>query len=165
MFSIIKALLISSLLVITAHTAFAAKVGDSAPSFRARTLDGSQTVSNEDLKGKVVFVDFWASWCTPCLKSLPEFEHLQTSFSGRDDVVVLAINLDENPQDATKFINGLDVSYKILADTDGKIPESFGVSTMPSSYIIDKEGVIRYVHKGYKTGDVSKIKTEIEQLL
>ena len=160
-----KAFLFSLLLVVTAYPVFAANIGDSAPSFRARTLDGSQTVSNEDLKGKVVFVDFWASWCTPCLKSLPEFEQLQTSFSGRDDVVVLAINLDENPQDATKFVRGLDVTYKILADTDGSIPESFGVSTMPSSYIIDKEGVIRYVHKGYKTGDVSKIKTEIEQLL
>ena len=152
-------------LLLIAQLSFAAKVGDSAPSFRARTLDGSQTVSNEDLKGKVIFVDFWASWCTPCLKSLPEFEQLQTSFSGRGDVVVLAINLDENPKDATKFIQGLDVTYKILADKDGSIPESFGVSTMPSSFIIDKEGVIRYVHKGYKTGDVSKIKSEIEQLL
>ena len=117
------------------------------------------------MKGKVIFVDFWASWCTPCLKSLPEFEQLQTTFSGRGDVVVLAINLDENPNDATKFVKDLDVSYKILADKDGSIPESFGVSTMPSSFIIDKQGVIRYVHKGYKTGDVSKIKTEIEQLL
>lgn len=162
---IYKAFLFSLILVIGAHSAFAAKVGDSAPSFRARTLDGSQTVSNEDLKGKVVFVDFWASWCTPCLKSLPEFEQLQTSFSGRDDVVVLAINLDENPQDATKFVRGLDVSYKILADTEGKIPESFGVSTMPSSYIIDKQGVIRFVHKGYKSGDVNKIQSEIEKLL
>ena len=165
MFSIIKTLLVSLILVISAQMAYAAKVGDEAPSFRARTLDGSQTVSNEDLKGKVIFVDFWASWCTPCLKSLPEFEHLQSSFSGRDDVVVLAINLDENPKDATKFISGLDVTYKILADTDGTIPESFGVSTMPSSYVIDKDGVIRFVHKGYKSGDVSKIKTEIEQLL
>lgn len=165
MFSITKTVLVSLILVIAAHTVYAAKIGDSAPSFRARTLDGSQTVSNEDLKGKVIFVDFWASWCTPCLKSLPEFEHLQTSFAGRDDVVVLAINLDENPKDATKFISGLDISYKILADADGKIPESFGVSTMPSSFIIDKEGVIRYVHKGYKDGDVGKIKTEIEQLL
>ena len=96
---------------------------------------------------------------------MPEFENLQTSFSGRDDVVVLAINLDENPKDAEKFLSKLNVTYKILADNTGTIPESFGVSTMPSSFIIDKEGVIRYVHKGYKTGDVSKIKSEIEQLL
>ncbi len=158
-------LLVSLILAVISQIAFAANVGDSAPSFRARTLDGSQTISNEDLKGKVIFVDFWASWCPPCLKSLPDFEQLQTSFSGRNDVVVLAINLDENPQDANKFLSTLDVTYKILADSEGKIPESFGVSTMPSSFIIDKEGVIRYVHKGYKSGDVSKIKSEIEQLL
>lgn len=160
-----RTLFITIALVIASQVGHAAKVGDSAPSFRARTLDGSQTVSNDDLKGKVVFVDFWASWCPPCLKSLPEFEQLQTSFSGRDDVVVLAINLDENPKDADKFLSTLDVSYKILTDREGKIPESFGVSTMPSSYIIDKNGVIRYVHKGYKSGDVNKIKSEIEQLL
>ena len=160
-----KIFFITFTLIIAAQVGHAAKIGDSAPSFRARTLDGSQTISNDDLKGKVIFVDFWASWCPPCLKSLPEFEHLQTSFSGRDDVVVLAINLDENPKDADKFLSTLDVSYKILADREGKIPESFGVSTMPSSFIIDKSGVIRYVHKGYKSGDVKKIKSEIEQLL
>lgn len=165
MFNTTKMLLVSLILAVISQIAFAANVGDSAPSFRARTLDGSQTISNEDLKGKVIFVDFWASWCPPCLKSLPDFEQLQTSFSGRNDVVVLAINLDENPQDANKFLSTLDVTYKILADSEGKIPESFGVSTMPSSFIIDKEGVIRYVHKGYKSGDVSKIKSEIEQLL
>ena len=160
-----KILLVSLILTFISQAAMSAKIGDSAPSFRARTLDGSQTISNDDLKGKVIFVDFWASWCAPCLKSLPEFEQLQTSFSGRNDVVVLAINLDENPKDADKFLRTLDVSYKILADQEGKIPESFGVSTMPSSFIIDKQGVIRYVHKGYKSGDVNKIKTEIEQLL
>ena len=149
----------------TSQMALAVNVGDSAPSFRARSLDGSETISNTDLQGKVIFVDFWASWCGPCLKSLPEFENLQTSFSGRDDVVVLAINLDENPNDAKAFLKKINVSYKILADNKGVIPESFGVSTMPSSFIIDKEGVIRYVHKGYKAGDVNKIKSEIEQLL
>jgi len=165
MFRSTAILLLSLAFIVATQTAFSANVGDSAPSFRARTLDGSQTVSNDDLKGKVIFVDFWASWCAPCLKSLPEFEHLQTSFSGRDDVVVLAINLDENPQDATKFVNKLSVSYKILVDTEGKIPELFGVSTMPSSFVIDKEGIIRYVHKGYKSGDVNIIKSQIEQLL
>ena len=161
----IQVFLLSIVCVASTQFALAVSVGDEAPSFRARSLDGSETISNTDLAGKVIFVDFWASWCTPCLKSLPEFENLQTSFSGRDDVVVLAINLDENPQDAKKFIDKLNVTYKILADNKGIIPESFGVSTMPSSFIIDKSGVIRYVHKGYKAGDVSKIKSEIEALL
>ena len=90
---------------------------------------------------------------------------MKTSFSGRDDVVVIAINLDENSQDATDFINKINVSYKIFADKSGEIPESFGVNAMPTSYVIDKSGVIRYVHSGYKSGDVNKIKAEIEKLL
>ena len=165
MLKLIHVLVVSFICAFATQIAYSASVGDDAPSFRARSLDGSETISKADLAGKVVFVDFWASWCPPCLKSLPEFENLQTSFSGRDDVVVIAINLDENPQDATDFINKINVSYKILADKSGEIPESFGVNAMPTSYVIDKSGVIRYVHSGYKSGDVSKIKTEIEKLL
>ena len=165
MIKLIQVFLLSLACALATQLAYSASVGDTAPSFRARSLNGAETVSNEDLKGKVVFVDFWASWCPPCLKSLPEFENLQTSFSGRDDVVVLAINLDENPKDATDFVNKLNVTYKILADKEGVIPESFGVNAMPTSYVIDKTGVIRYVHNGYKEGDVSKIKNEIEKLL
>lgn len=165
MFKTLQVFLFSFICIVASQLAYSAKVGDDAPSFRARTLNGAETISNTDLEGKVVFVDFWASWCPPCLKSLPEFENLQTSFSGRDDVVVLAINLDENPQDAKDFINKINVTYKILADQSGEIPSSFGVNAMPTSYVIDKSGVIRYVHSGYKSGDVSKIKAEIEKLL
>jgi len=165
MLKLIQVSVVSCICAFATQFAFAASVGDDAPSFRAHSLDGSETISKADLEGKVVFVDFWASWCPPCLKSLPEFENIQTSFSDRDDVVVIAINLDENPQDATDFINKINVTYKILADTSGKIPESFGVNAMPTSYVIDKSGVIRYVHSGYKSGDVSKIKNEIEKLL
>jgi|TARA_B110000238_G_C16062828_1_gene411328 peroxiredoxin len=165
MLKLIQVSVVSFICAFASQFAYSASVGDEAPSFRARSLDGSETISNTDLVGKVVFVDFWASWCPPCLKSLPEFENLQTSFSGRDDVVVIAINLDDNPQDAKDFINKINVSYKILADNSGEIPQAFGVNAMPTSYIIDKSGVIRYVHSGYKTGDVNKIKNEIEKLL
>lgn len=165
MLKFIQVSVLSLFCAVASQFSYSASVGDDAPSFRARSLDGSETISKADLAGKVVFVDFWASWCPPCLKSLPEFENLQTSFSGRDDVVVIAINLDDNPQDAKDFINKIDVSYKILADKSGEIPESFGVNAMPTSYIIDKSGVIRYVHSGYKSGDVNIIKSEIEKLL
>ncbi len=72
--------LVPFLCIVTSQFAYSANVGDSAPSFRARSLDGSETISNTDLAGKVMFVDFWASWCPPCLKSLPEFENIQSSF-------------------------------------------------------------------------------------
>jgi peroxiredoxin len=165
MFKSVINLFISAIFTFTLSISFAANVGDTVPSFKANSLDGSKTVDINDLAGKVVFVDFWASWCTPCLKSLPEFEKLQTSFASRDDVIVLAINLDEDPESANKFLEKINVSYEILADNTGEIPAAFGVSAMPSSYIIDKSGVIQYVHKGYKSGDVDKIKSKIEQLL
>lgn len=165
MFKSVTILIILAICALTLSQSFAASVGDNVPSFKADRLDGSKTIDINELKGKVVFVDFWASWCPPCLKSLPEFENLQTSFAHRDDVVVLAINLDEDPNSASKFVQKLDVTYEILADSTGQIPSAFGVQAMPSSYIIDKSGVIQYVHKGYKSGDVDKIKARIEQLL
>lgn len=165
MFKSATLLLMSAVCAFTLSQGFAANIGDVAPNFKASSLDGSKTVDIKQLEGKVVFVDFWASWCAPCLKSLPEFEKLQSSFANRDDVVVLAINLDEDPKSAAKFINKLNVTYDILADSSGEIPAAFGVSAMPSSYIIDKSGVIQYVHKGYKSGDVDKIRMKIEQLL
>lgn len=165
MFRSATTLLISAIFAFALSQSFAASVGDMVPNFKADSLDGNKTIDINELKGKVVFVDFWASWCTPCLKSLPEFEKLQTSFADRDDVVVLAINLDEDPKSATKFLEKINVSYEILADSSGEIPAAFGVSAMPSSYIIDKSGIIQYVHKGYKSGDVDKIKSKIEQLL
>ena len=165
MFKSVSIILFSIFFTLTASNALATKVGDAAPNFTAATLDGQRSIDSTELAGKIVFVDFWASWCPPCLKSLPEFEQLQTSFANRDDVVVLAINLDENKKSAIKFANKLNVTYELLADNTGQIPSAFGVKAMPSSYIIDKQGVIRYVHKGYKSGDVSIIKSEIEKLL
>lgn len=164
-----KSLLVSSLIFITVFltattSAWAVKTGDPVPSFRARTLLGDRMVGPEDIQGKVVFIDFWASWCPPCLKSLPDFEQLRSAYS-KDDVAILAINVDEDPELAKQFLRKIDVSYTILADQKGIVPEAFGVQTMPSSFLIDQSGVVRYVHRGYKSGDVQKIRAHIDQLL
>jgi peroxiredoxin len=142
----------------------AISVGDTVPSFKARTIDGKKSVALEDYRGKVVLLDFWASWCPPCLKSLPLYDDLRREL-GTTDFEIVAINVDENTDDARKFLQKHPVSYPIAKDPKGVLPGVFGVKAMPTSYLIDKNGVVQYVHAAFKDGDVAKIKAEIEKLI
>ncbi len=142
----------------------AISVGDTVPSFKARTIDGSKSLALEDYRGKVVLLDFWASWCPPCLKSLPKYNDLRREI-GTTDFEIVAVNVDENTDDAKKFLQKHPVSYPVAKDPKGILPGVFGVKAMPTSYLIDKNGVVQYVHAAFKDGDMEKIKAEIEKLI
>ena len=142
----------------------AISVGDTVPSFKARTIDGSKSVSLDEYRGKVVLVDFWASWCPPCLKSLPKYNDLRREI-GTTNFEIVAINVDENTEDAKKFLQKHPVSYPVAKDPKGILPGVFGVKAMPTSYLVDKNGVVQYVHAAFKDGDIEKIKKEIEKLI
>ncbi len=156
--------LILIMLVVLPFGVSAISVGDTVPSFKARTIDGSKTVALEDYRGKVVLVDFWASWCPPCLKSLPKYNQLRREI-GTADFEIVAINVDENTDEARKFLQKHPVSYPVAKDPKGILPGVFGVKAMPTSYLIDKNGVVKYVHAAFKDGDIEKIKHEIEKLI
>ncbi len=142
----------------------AISVGDTVPSFKARTIDGSKSLALDDYRGKVVLIDFWASWCPPCLKSLPKYNDLRREI-GTTDFEIVAVNVDENTEDAKKFLQKHPVSYPVAKDPKGILPGVFGVKAMPTSYLIDKNGVVQYVHAAFKDGDMEKIKAEIERLI
>lgn len=142
----------------------AISVGDTVPSFKARTIDGSKSVAVEDYRGKVILIDFWASWCPPCLKSLPKYNDLRREI-GTDNFEIVAVNVDENTEDAKKFLAKHPVSYPIAKDPKGILPGVFGVKAMPTSYLVDKNGVVKYVHAAFKEGDIEKLRVEIEKLI
>ena len=146
-----------------ASTAFAVKKGDDAPAFSIPSIDGG-VVNIEEHEGKVVYLDFWASWCPPCLKSLPL---LNEYYNDLDDAgfEIVAVNLDSDTDDARAFLKKKPVDYPVGIDTEGKTPKAYGVKAMPTSYIIDKKGVIRYVHKGFKPKDMKKIQKLVAELL
>ena len=150
--------------ILLPFNAFAISVGDTVPSFKARSIDGSNTVAVEEYRGKVVLIDFWASWCPPCLKSLPKYDDLRREI-GTSDFEIVAVNVDENTEDAIKFLAKHPVSYRIAKDSKGVLPGVFGVKAMPTSYLIDKNGVVKYVHAAFKEGDIEKLKVEIEKLI
>ena len=142
----------------------ALEAGDRAPDFAAPALDGKGTVSLASYRGKVVYLDFWASWCAPCLKAVPEIEAMRKELPA-DRFAVVAVNLDQTPKKALRFLEKHPVGYASASDPKGRLPKQYGVDTMPTSYLIDGEGVIRLVHRGFQRGDGETLRAEIRKLL
>jgi peroxiredoxin len=156
--------LIAAVLLLAAAPALAVEIGKPAPAFALSAMNGGTPVSLEQLKGKVVFVDFWASWCGPCRQSLPQYEKLRTDLA-HEEFAIVAINLDEEAAEATAFLKQHPVNYTILRDPAGDVPKAFGVAGMPTSYLIDRDGIVRAVHTGFDPADIDKLRVEIHALL
>ncbi|MEJ2668884.1 MAG: TlpA disulfide reductase family protein [Gammaproteobacteria bacterium] len=150
-------------LVLGQH-ALAATVGSPAPEIQLKSLQDGSPVSLSSLRGKVVLVDFWASWCVPCRKSLPMFNDLRAKI-GPDRFEILAVNLDENVNDAMGFLKQYPVSYPAVWDQNQSMPEQYGVMGMPSSYLVDQNGVLKKNHNGFNEADIGKYEQEIRALL
>lgn len=135
-----------------------------APNFDLPTLDRDSRISLGDLQGKVVYVDFWASWCGPCSVSFPYLERLRTQYKS-EGFEVVAINLDADIEDAKRFLQRNAVTYPVLVDDQKQTPVQFGVKGMPTAFLLDRAGNIRHVHTGFRSSDADKLARWIEQLL
>ena len=147
--------------------AFAAgKAGGRAPDF-ALAGAGGTTVKLSGLRGKVVLVDFWASWCKPCKKELPELDKLAKAYKDAGaEVAIVAINIDTKKENADKFLKSAGIKHvTVLYDPSSTSAEQYEPETMPTSFVIDKKGIIKSVHVGYNAGDEKKVKAEIDALL
>jgi thiol-disulfide isomerase/thioredoxin len=162
-----RALLLSAALLVAGlapRAARAVEPGQPAPSFSARALDGDATLSLSAYKGKVVYLDFWASWCGPCQSAMPVIESLRNEFPA-DQFQVLAVNVDQDPKKAKEFLGRRKVGYPSVSDPEGHLPATYGLKTMPTSYIIDRNGVVRFVHPGFRASDAEALRSEIRGLL
>jgi thiol-disulfide isomerase/thioredoxin len=142
----------------------AADVGQPAPQFTLPTLQQNQPTALKQYTGKVVYLDFWASWCTPCRTSFPLLNKLQGKFKAQGFEVV-AINLDEGKADAEKFLQKFPVDFTVLYDANGKWSDQFVVELMPTSFIIDKQGIVQYIHHGFVSDDITGLEERITGLL
>ena len=115
-------------------------IGAPAPAIQATDLDG-HPFSLAALKGRVVLLDFWASWCGPCRKSLPGFDGLQARYGGRG-LQVVGVSLDETPEAATDFLVEVPVHFPILQDATGTLAQAYGVVAMPTTFLLDRRGGI-----------------------
>jgi thiol-disulfide isomerase/thioredoxin len=121
-------------------------------------------VELDKLKGKIVYVDFWASWCGPCRQSLPLYEALYQRLSTQD-FEILAVNLDEDLKDAERFLKRHPVSYPVLLDPSGDSAKKWSVLAMPSSYLVDSDGNLAYIYTGFEASHIGDIEDDIKTLL
>jgi peroxiredoxin len=134
-----------------------------APDFALPARDGGE-VRLSDLKGQVVMINFWATWCGPCRQEMPLLEQLQDRYEPLG-FTLLGVNVEPDPAAASAWLKGVPVTFPILFDTRNAVAESFGVQGMPSSVFVDREGRVRYVHRGYKSGDEAQYADLIRSLV
>lgn len=142
----------------------AEQVGRTAPACKLTDVGDQQPVALEQYRGRVLWLDFWASWCATCAESFPFLNALERDFGARG-LSVLAINLDEDPEDAREFLARHPARFAQAADRSGRCPREFGVEAMPSSYLVDRRGVIRHVQRGFRAGEAAELRAQIEALL
>ncbi len=137
---------------------------ESAPLFSGVSINTGQQISLTDFRGKVVLLDFWASWCPPCLASLPAYDQMREEI-GTEEFEIIAVNVDQYTEDGLAFLEKHPVRYPVLADPDGEIGIPYEIRTLPRSFLIDRDGQIVSSHRSFKTGDEIELKQEIEKLL
>lgn len=155
--------------LVAAPLASALEVGNEAPGFslpHLRTEDGTTSINLSDYRGKVVYVDFWASWCAPCIVSVPLLNEMRNKLvqEGKD-FEILAVNVDQDPEDGIDFLLDEPVQYVTISDPNGATPKSYEVKGMPTSFLVDAEGKIRMIHEGFKAPDIEMIEAEVNKLL
>jgi thiol-disulfide isomerase/thioredoxin len=139
---------------------------DGIPNFELKNLD-DRTVRFSELKGeRLTVIDFWATWCAPCIRSIPELVKMSEAFAS-EGVNFVGINVD-SPRNLSKvkpFARSLGVTYPVLLDTNSEVMAQLNVTAMPTLLVVDAENEIVLVHEGYRPGDETYLREEIEHLL
>ena len=120
---------------------------------------GNAHFSLENYAGKVVYVDFWASWCKPCRHSFPFMNQLQAQFG--DELAIVAINVDESRDDALRFLEALEPQFEIVYDPRGELAAAFDVPGMPTSYLFSREGRLLQRHIGFKKSQIEALRKTV----
>jgi cytochrome c biogenesis protein CcmG/thiol:disulfide interchange protein DsbE len=124
-------------------------------------LDGSGKLDLSKQPGKLVYVDFWASWCGPCKQSFPFMNKLKKQFEAKG-VTVVAISVDKDPRDAVEFLKDHPADFTVVSDPASKCAKAAAVKGMPTSYIVGKDGTILYTHKGFRPADMEEITKQLQ---
>ena len=160
---ILFALILSVSMLTSALSASALGTGSRAPEIGLESLDGQQ-IRMRSLRGKVVIVDFWASWCAPCREEMPVLSRLYDEYKDQG-LVIIGVSQDERVRDARGFLRRTPASFPIVVDTEHAVAGRYSPPRMPTSYIIDRRGVVRHVHEGFRSGDERTIERQVRALL
>lgn len=134
-----------------------------APDFTLESRSG-ENLRLEDHRGEVVMLNFWASWCGPCRQEMPLMDELYSQYKDLG-FTILAVNVDENRDEALRFLDKVPVNYPILYDPESSVSELYEVQAMPTTVMIDRNGNARYLHYGYQPGYEDEYEQQIRELV
>lgn len=132
-----------------------------APDFTLKSLDG-QNIKLSEHRGEVILINFWASWCGPCRQEMPLLDELHQKYSPMG-FSLYGVNVEEDSEAAKKMLGDLSVSFPILFDTENDVSKAYDVIAMPTTVIVDRDGMVHYIHRGYKPGDENTYQDAIRQ--
>ena len=138
------------------------EIGKAASTFSLTSVNGGNKMAIE--KGKVTIVDFWATWCEPCKKSFPKYQELYVKYKA-SGLEILAISVDDEKKEIPDFIKTYGAKFPVGWDEGHKVADCYKPPNMPSAYVIDKNGVVKFVHNGYHDGEEKELEKEIKSLL
>ena len=156
---LVVVMLVTSLSV----SSHAVDIREEAPDFTLKGLDGTN-LRLEEYRGKVVLINFWASWCGPCRQEMPLLDRLHHRYEDTG-FAVLGINVEGERAPAQKIVDKTKVTFPVLIDENQKVSELYSLEAMPSTVVVDRDGVVRYIHRGYKPGDEAKYVEVVKQLI
>lgn len=140
-----------------------AKVGQMAPNFTLKSISGKNLRLSE-YRGQVVMLNFWATWCGPCRQEMPVLNRLYARYK-KIGFVILGINLDNDPAKAKAMVRKIGVDFPILFDARKHVSKSYEVDAMPSTVLVDRDGKVRYLHRGYLPRFKERYEREVQELL
>lgn len=149
--------------VLMALPAGAVTVQDTAPDFTLKSLEGSN-LRLEEYRGQVVLINFWASWCGPCRQEMPLLDRLHQRYTDTG-FAVLGVNVEGEEAPARELIDRIPVTFPVLIDKGQLVSELYKLEAMPSTVVVDRDGVVRYIHRGYKPGDEAKYVEVVKALI
>jgi len=156
-------LLAGSLALLLPLSASAVEEGRPAPDFTLKSLAGKNLKLSE-MTGNVVLINFWASWCGPCREEMPLLNALHNKYAPLG-FSVLGVNVEENVDAARGFMKDFPVDFPVLLDNANQVSEQYKVIAMPTTVVVDRDGNIRYLHQGYKSGDEAKYREMVKTLV
>lgn len=158
----IRALLLI-LLAVVALPAGSVTLQERAPDFTLKSLEGSN-LRLEEYRGQVVLINFWASWCGPCRQEMPLLDRLHQRYVDAG-FSVLGVNVEGEEAPARSLVDRIPVTFPVLIDTGQAVSELYRLQAMPSTVVVDRDGVVRYIHRGYKPGDEAKYVEVVKALI
>ncbi|HXN32014.1 MAG TPA: TlpA disulfide reductase family protein [Polyangiaceae bacterium] len=139
-------------------------LGNKGPDFSGKTVAGNSTVSLRSLAGKVAIVDFWATWCEPCKKSFPKLEELNVKYK-RNGLEIVGISEDDDKAGIPTFASELGARFPLIWDENKSIASQWQPRSMPTTFVVDRKGTVRFVHLGFHEGEEAEIEREVKSLL